>query len=192
MKDNHAIMKAKTIKYAVSVLSEDRPGIVASVSGAISELDGNIIALSQTVVEGYFTIIVLAEFPEKVLGETLREKLVQSGKSGEYSVIVRNYAPPRLPRFLQKNAEQYILTITGADTKELVYSLSKNLTSRKININDIACYLEGEKLTLIAQLLVPHNVDINCLQDELSAIGMSQKLSIHLQHIDIFKETNRI
>lgn len=173
-------------------MSEDRPGIVAAVSGSITELDGNILALSQTVVAGYFTIIVVAEFPEKVTEEILRDKLTQSGKSGEYSVIVRKYVHPHLPKPLQKHTEQYILTVTGMDTKGIVHSLSKNLAKRKININDIACYLEGDQLTLVAQLLVPQNVDILCLQDELSAIGMSKKLSIHLQHIDIFKETNRI
>jgi glycine cleavage system transcriptional repressor len=185
-------MKTKTKKYTVSVMSEDRPGIVASVSGSISGLDGNILALSQTVVEGYFTIIVVAEFPEQVTEEILREKLVQSGKTGEYSVIVRKYVLPRLPKSLQKHTEQYILTVTGLDTKGIVHSLSSNLAKRKININDIACYLEGDQMTLVAQLLVPQNVDILCLQDELSAIGMSKKLSVHLQHINIFKETNRI
>ena len=185
-------MRIKTKKYAISVMSEDRPGIVASVSGCVSSLDGNILALSQTVVEGYFTIIVVAEFPEKITEEILRKKLLESGKTGEYGVIVRKYVPPRLPKPLQKNAEQYILTVTGIDSKGVVQSLSGNLAKRKININDIACYLEGEQMTLVAQLLVPQNADILCLQDELSAIGMSKELSIHLQHIDIFKETNRI
>jgi predicted amino acid-binding ACT domain protein len=173
-------------------MSEDRPGIVASVSGSVLELEGNILSLSQTVVEGYFTIILVAEFPEQVEEEILRQKLVGCGKSGEYSVIVRKYIPPTLPEPLQKETTQYVLTATGTDTRGIIYLISNNLAERGININDIACYLEVDQMILVAQLLVPKDVDILCLQDELAAIGMRNKLSIHLQHINIFRETNRI
>jgi len=173
-------------------MSEDRPGIVASVSGSVLELEGNILALSQTVVEGYFTIILIAEFPEKVKEEILRQKLVGAGKSGEYSVIVREYKTPKLPDALQRETTQYVLTATGTDTRGIIHLISSNLGQRGININDIASYLEGDQLILVAQLLVPKDVDILCLQDEIAAIGMREKLSIHLQHINIFRETNRI
>ena len=173
-------------------MSEDRPGIVASVSGSVLELEGNILSLSQTVVEGYFTIILVAEFPDQVTEEVLKAKLIQSGKSGEYSVIVREYITPALPETLQKETTQYVLTATGTDTRGIIYLISNNLAERGININDIASYLEGDQMILVAQLLVPKDVDILCLQDELAAIGMRNQLSIHLQHINIFKETNRI
>jgi len=185
-------MNAKTKKYTISVMSEDRPGIVASVSGTVFQLEGNILALSQTVVEGYFTIILVAEFPDSVTPELLREKLERSGKQGEYSVIIRNYIKPCLPDDLTHTPHEYVLTARGTDTKGLVYLLSDNLAKRKVNINDIACYLEGNQAIIVAQLLVPHDVDIMCLQDELAAFGMNKNLTIHLQHINIFKETNRI
>ena len=79
----------KTIRYVLSIMAADRPNIVASISGAIRELDGNIIALSQTVVEGYFTILVVADFPGSVKADALRQQVEKGGDKGEFAVIVR-------------------------------------------------------------------------------------------------------
>ena len=179
-------------KYAISVMSEDRPGIVASVSRIVYELDGNICALSQTVMNGYFTIIIVAEFPSTVTGDILEEKLLHAGSVGEYSVMTREYKEPVLPDNLKQDANEYMLTATGPDTRGIIFQISENLAKRGINILDISGSLKKDQIVLIAQLLVPQDVDISCLQDELAALGMSKKLSVQLQHVNIFRETNRI
>jgi glycine cleavage system transcriptional repressor len=181
-----------TKKYAVSIMSEDKPGIVESVSGCIFNLKGNIISLSQTVVGGYFTIIIIAAFPDNIDKKILSEKLAHSGKVGEYDVIVRNYIDSVLPENLLGSASQYVLTVSGKDLEGLIYYISHNLSQKGINIEDVAAYKEKDSIIIIAQLIVPNSVDLQCLHDELAAIGMSKNLSVHLQHIDIFKETNRI
>ena len=48
--------------YIVTVTAADRVGIVHAVTGSIRDLRGNILELSQTVMWGYFTIIVAVEF----------------------------------------------------------------------------------------------------------------------------------
>jgi len=179
-------------KFTISLVSEDRPGIVANVSAAVFELEGNILGLSQTVVEGYFTIILVGEFPGTVTSEGIRKTIEKSGGTGEYSVIVRDYKKPRLPAYLEKDATEYVLTATGPDNKGIIHHISRTLSGRGINILDIAVYKEKDQVMIVAQVLVPHSVDLFCLKDELAALGMSQKLSVHLQHINIFKETNRI
>jgi predicted amino acid-binding ACT domain protein len=185
-------MTSTTRKYSISLMAEDRPGIVAAVSGSILDLQGNIIAISQTVVNGYFTIILVTEFPESVSPELLQQKLIDSGRAGEYSVMVRNYVEPHLAASLQSGSSQYVLTATGPDTSGIIHLISINLARRGVNILDISGHREYDQLILVAQLDVPQDVDILCLQDELAALGMKKNISIHLQHINIFKETNRI
>ena len=51
------------MEYIVTVMAHDRPGIVAGIGRAIYEMGGNVEELRQTVVRGYFTIIVCATFP---------------------------------------------------------------------------------------------------------------------------------
>ena len=49
----------------VTVLGKDRPGIIATVSGALYEMNANIIDISQTVMrEKCFTMIMMADLSE--------------------------------------------------------------------------------------------------------------------------------
>jgi len=52
--------------YVLNVMADDHPGIVASVSQAIESLGGNIDACSQTVLSGYFTLIMIVSLPESM------------------------------------------------------------------------------------------------------------------------------
>lgn len=45
----------------ITVLGSDRPGIVAAVAGALSEREANILDISQTILQGTFTMTMLVE-----------------------------------------------------------------------------------------------------------------------------------
>ena len=47
-------------KAVVSVLGSDRKGIIAKVSGVLYENDANILDISQTIVSGLFSMILVA------------------------------------------------------------------------------------------------------------------------------------
>ena len=65
----------------ITVLGSDRPGIVAAVAGALSEREANILDISQTILQGTFTMTMLvdlasAEFSElKAALDGLAEQL---------------------------------------------------------------------------------------------------------------------
>lgn len=46
----------------ITVLGGDRPGIVAAVAGALSEREANILDISQTILQGIFTMTMLVDF----------------------------------------------------------------------------------------------------------------------------------
>jgi len=52
--------------YVLNVLSDDYPGIVAFVGTTIQKMEGNIDACSQTVLGGYFTLIMIVSFPQPI------------------------------------------------------------------------------------------------------------------------------
>ena len=71
------------MRAIVTVIGQDRTGIVAGVSTRLTELDVNIIDISQTIMDGFFTMIMVVEieaterFPEvktnlEALGESLK------------------------------------------------------------------------------------------------------------------------
>ncbi len=52
------------MKAIITVTGKDHRGIVATVSTQLAEMDINILDISQTLMEEYFTMIVLGDFTE--------------------------------------------------------------------------------------------------------------------------------
>jgi len=52
------------MRAIVTVIGQDRTGIVAGVSTRLTELDVNIIDISQTIMDGFFNMIMMCETPE--------------------------------------------------------------------------------------------------------------------------------
>ncbi len=53
-------------RIVITVLESNRPGIVAAVSGALAEREANILDISQTILQGIFTMTMLVEPGESV------------------------------------------------------------------------------------------------------------------------------
>lgn len=53
----------------ITVLGSDRPGIVAAVAGALSERDANILDISQTILQGTFTMTMLVDLASAEFSE---------------------------------------------------------------------------------------------------------------------------
>ena len=64
------------MKAVITVLGRDRVGIIAAVSAACAENEVNILDISQTILQGYFNMIMLVEIPESGIAiPALAEKL---------------------------------------------------------------------------------------------------------------------
>ncbi len=72
------------MKAIVSVIGQDRTGIIAAVSGALAEREINIEDISQTVMQDKFVMIMLVDatrstVPFDVLGEELQKAVSHLG-----------------------------------------------------------------------------------------------------------------
>ena len=56
-------------KAVITVLGGDRPGIVAAVAGALSEREANILDISQTILQGIFTMTMLIDLGQADFSE---------------------------------------------------------------------------------------------------------------------------
>jgi predicted amino acid-binding ACT domain protein len=177
--------------YVLSVMARDRVGIVAALTAAIAELDGNIDAMSQTVLRGYFTIIVTVRFSSDVSAGTLAQAVCAKGGPGELAVSVkaREAAGPAAARH---GSERFVLTITGEDRKGIMHRVTSFLASRDVNIEDLYAYVEGEGFRFIGQLEVPGGVDVERLQMELSGLWPPGEMQVSLQHENVFLATNHV
>lgn len=75
------------IKALVSISGKDRTGIIAGVGTVLAQMQVNILEISQTVLSGYFTMMMVVDLESSPLnfGEIL-ERLKQSGEDYGMSV----------------------------------------------------------------------------------------------------------
>ncbi len=178
--------------YVLDVMSDDHPGIVAAVTTAIESLGGNLDACSQTVLGGYFTLIMIVSMPEPVAPERLADEVRKAGSCGsEFQVLARRaqlcqgYAP-RHP------CDRFVITAFGKDQPGIVRRFSQYLAGKDINIVDLFGDRKGEEFVLVGQLEVPSKWDIRMLQTDLEQMGQDLGFTVKLQHENVFVATNQL
>ncbi len=178
--------------YVLNVMSDDHPGIVAAVTDAVESLEGNIDSCSQTVLGGFFTLIMIVSLPVAIDPDELAEQIRRSGSTGAgYQVTARRAVPAR--DFLPKDEwDGLVITAFGTDQPGIVRRFSQYLAGKDINIVDLYGDRKGEDFVLIGQLEVPKHWDIRVLQADLEQIGDELGFTVKLQHENIFLATNQL
>ena len=182
-------MQKYNTRYVLSILVPDRVGILSSITSAITDLGANIEGISQTVVQGYFTVILMAGFKEKIAEDSVCKAVLERFHEGEASVIVKPF-DPAAP--VHAKGDRYILTMSGKDQPGILKKLTTYLAKKNINIEDLFFRITGENVTHIGEVTVPLILDIKQPQDELSDLMGALGLTISLQHENFFRATNEI
>jgi ACT domain-containing protein len=79
------------MKAIVTVIGKDKSGIIAKVSGALADNQVNIEDISQSIVQGYFTMIMLCDISKSVLPlKDLSHSLTELGKEIGVSIHVQH------------------------------------------------------------------------------------------------------
>jgi glycine cleavage system transcriptional repressor len=175
----------------LNVMAEDRPGIVSAVSGAVAGLEGNIEAVSQTVLTGYFTLIMLVDMPAGVSGEQLKACVEGGGSDHAFMVLVRPVRPSP-PRVVPKGSETFIVTIMGEDRPGTISRFSNYMAEKGVNITDLYGDRQESRFVLVSQVQVPPQWDIGMLQADLEHLGQEMGFTVRMQHENLFVATNEL
>ncbi len=178
--------------YVLDVMAEDHPGIVASVSQAVESLGGNIDSCSQTVLGGYFTLIMIVSLPEHIPPNELAERVrTAEGANRPYQVLVHPWKP-HAGSAVPEPTDRFVITAFGQDQPGIVRRFSQYLASKDINIVDLYGHREAEEFVLIGQVEVPKRWDIRMMQADLEDLGRDLGFTVKLQHENVFVATNQL
>lgn len=180
-------MSERTNRYVITVLAQDRVGIIADVSEILFELGGNLEALSQTVVWGWFTMIICAAFPERITAATVRDALE---KKGEFAATVRPLEKTSPSQCLE--GEPFVVTAFGEDKPGIVRTLTASFARRGINIEDVWNEVQQGKFIVIFHVTIPDDIDPKDARNELEGAAREVGVTVTLQHQDIFTATNSL
>ncbi|MDO4630409.1 MAG: ACT domain-containing protein [Planctomycetia bacterium] len=181
--------------YVLNIMSDDHPGIIAAVTSAAETLGANIESCSQTVLGGFFTLIMIVNLPEEMPAEKLREHVLnQTAHACQVDISVRQTTRGELT---VKQSERFVLTAFGNDQPGVVCRFSEYLADHEMNILDMyGCRqknADGEvQFLLTAQVEIPSKWNLAMLQCDLQNIGADLNFTVVLQHENIFIATNRV
>jgi len=79
------------MKAVITVIGKDRVGIIAAISAILAEANVNILDISQTIMQEYFTMIMLVDISKSNISfNELAEKLETKGKELALSVRIQH------------------------------------------------------------------------------------------------------
>lgn len=180
-------------QFVISIMSRDRVGIVREVAGCISSLEGNIADLSQTVLRGYFTMILLATFPVGVTSEKIKRRLRTLNSDAKFPLEFTVFAAADAAveeRVAQENV--YVLTASGPDRIGFVAAVATFCADNAINILDLATLVNDDQYVMVLQVDLSRAAVLNTIQRQLHAFSAESGIHMVLQHSDIFAATNEI
>ena len=188
-------------QFAITVMSRDRVGIVRDIAHQIAGLHGNIKDLSQTVVSGYFTMILVSEFSVAMSAEQLRSALISANQQRQDGVLPLEIAVMAIDEeaggknaLAQRIAPQdiYVLTASGEDRIGFVADVATFCADNQINILDLATLVNEVQYMMILQVDLSRCTSLKSIQRKLQQFVQTSGIRMVLQHNDIFEATHGI
>ncbi len=117
-------------EYAVTAIGVDRPGIVAAVAGALTEVGGNVEDSAMTILGGHFAIVLLVatDVDADRLAAALRDATSDLGLDIHVSEVGAGQASP-LPT--------HVLSVYGADAPGILAGVTRTLADAGANVTDL-------------------------------------------------------
>jgi glycine cleavage system regulatory protein len=164
----------------LTVVGDDRPGIVESLSTVLAKHGGNWAESNMMTLAGKFAGILLAELPAENV-EALRADLHALQAEGLKIVTQLAGAASDTDR-----TRQYSIELVGQDRPGIVREITGVLKRHGVNVGELetrvqSASMSGERLFLAnAVIWVPPEALLESLQDELEALANELMVDIRL------------
>jgi glycine cleavage system regulatory protein len=167
----------------LTVIGEDKPGLVESVSEVVSELGGNWLESSMARLDGKFAGIVRVTIDQEKAATLI------SALQGLQARGLRVLAEPSGMRGTATGLRLMTLELVGGDRVGIVHDVSQALAQRHVNVEDLhtqctSAPMSGKQLFhASAKLGVPASVDIDELRQALEKIAADLIVDIVLDDL---------
>ena len=148
--------------------------------------------MSQSVLNGYFSMIIIAQFNESTTVEIIEKKMTSIKSVSDLDFIIKETTKSSLKSKDQIQGDIYVVTAQGRNRTGLVSSISTFCSNNNINIIDYDTKLSEEIYSMILDIDIPHDVVVDTIHDELELMADKLGLKIVMQHKNLFETVNEI
>ncbi len=166
---------------AVTVLGDDRPGIVADVTAALAAVGGNLEDSTMTLLRGHFAMVVLVR-AEGGVG-AVEQAVAPLAGSGSLIVDVRALTDDS-GRRATVGSRLWVLRVQGADRPGIVAAVTRVVADHGGNIVDLGTRLAGELYVLVAEVEMAEQADLPALQDALRDAGRGLGVRVSMEPVE--------
>ncbi len=182
-------------KIIITVLGQDRPGIIAAVSRSLYEQDCNIENVSQMVLQSEFVGLFVVTAPQAssldTMAQSLRQDLAAMDLDVQAKVLVPASDAPVSPA-----CEPFLITTMGPDAKGLVARITTVLADHGANVTNLKAVFHGGddpgRNIMVYEVDVPVEGNRDDLYASLRKNAENMGLDISIQHRNIFDAVNKI
>jgi glycine cleavage system transcriptional repressor len=171
-------------EFAVTAIGRDRPGIVAAISNALLELEGNIEDSQMSILRGHFAVMLIVRVPDSVSKELLGESL--GGVRDELGLEA--IALQQVDELAGATPlPSHVLTIYGADHPGIVAAVSSALAEHGVNITDLETRVTGEEGSPLYVMIVEAalgGADPDAVAEALRRVGEREKVEVSLRPLE--------
>jgi glycine cleavage system transcriptional repressor len=167
---------------AITVIGEDRPGIVAGVTKVLYDHGCNLEDSSAMRLRDEFAMILIARLPNPPRLAELEAALAATAEGLDVAVNVRDLGE----RVAQAPPAGRVrgLAVYGADRPGIVYQVSERLAAARCNITDVTTHIAGEVYLLLLEMTVPDAVTDDDLRAALAELRADLAVDITLRDLD--------
>jgi len=182
-------------KSVISVLGQDRPGIIAAVTATLFKLNCNIENINQTILQSEFSGIFIASIPPDLTSGELCSQLTEALAHLNLRVYVKSLEHKE-EDLKSVSCEPFIITTIGPDRKGLVAGITEVIAKHGVNVTNLKAIFKGgdnpADNIMIYEVDIPNGIDQQILRMELTKRASELGLDISIQHRNIFMSINRI
>lgn len=183
-------MHKETIKhlahFAVTIISKDRPGIVADTTEVLLKLGCNIEDSSCTMLGGDFAMILIISHEKPFSKSRLSDEFKTLQERTGLVVHLRTLHEDELSP-LRDEGELCLISVYGSDQPGIVYRVTRALADSKVNITDLNTRLIGTKeepvYVLMLEAILPAGLTVNSTSEMLEPLRKELNVEIGVRSI---------
>jgi glycine cleavage system transcriptional repressor len=174
--------------FAVSAVGRDKPGIVAAVTGVLSDEGCNLEDTSMSILRGHFAMMLVVDGPASLDAARLESALSQTTAGFDLVVAVRQI-DDEVPHSPEGDA--WTVAVYGADRPGIVHAITALLAEAGVNVTDLTTRIIGDVdrpvYAMVLEVTLPAGVqpeDVARRLDE-AAGRLGVECSLHPSEADI-------
>ena len=180
-------------KLIISVIGEDRPGILAAVSDLLYTCGCNIEDVSQTILQSVFGAVFIVSMNREMDSKRLQAALTEGISHLQLDIFVKPHEFTARPSVL---SQPFVVTTFGPDKPGLVRGISSIFARHDVNVTNLKAVFKGGddpgNNMMIFEVDVPVQTNLPELRRQLEQAARQLTLEINIQHRKIFETMNRI